>query len=286
LKLGLFEEIQEAEAFLRGKTGGQAVEFGLILGSGLGALADLVENPQSFDFQAIPNFPRSTVEGHKGRLVIGTLKGRRVAVMQGRVHVYEGYPLSRITLPVRVMRALGAHTLIVTNAAGGIHSKFLPGDLMLLNDHLNLMGDNPLIGPNDDRLGVRFPPMSAAYDTEYRALAHHVARQQGLTLKEGIYCALTGPNYETPAEVRYLERAGADAVGMSTVPEVLVARHAGMRVLGISSITNVLHQGPSQDTHHEVLEAANKSGPAMQKIILGFLEQQTESKITPEAATA
>lgn len=284
--MGLYEEIQEAADFLKEKTGGQPIEFGLILGSGLGALADLVEEPSSFEFHTIPHFPRSTVEGHKGRLVIGTLKGRRVAVMQGRVHVYEGYPLARITLPVRVMRALGAHTLVVTNAAGGIHSKLLPGDLMLLNDHLNLMGDNPLIGPNDDRLGVRFPPMSVAYDKEYRALAHQVARQQGITLKEGIYCALTGPAYETPAEVRYLERAGADAVGMSTVPEVLVARHSGMRVLGISSITNVLHQGPSQDTHHEVLEAANKSGPEMQRIILGFVELHKHSEQQSEASKA
>lgn len=284
--MGLYEEIQEAADFLKEKTGGQTIEFGLILGSGLGALADLVEQPRSFEFPTIPNFPRSTVEGHKGRLVIGTLSGRSVAVMQGRIHVYEGYPLSRITLPVRVMRALGAHTLVVTNAAGGIHTKLAPGDLMLLNDHLNLMGDNPLIGPNDDRLGVRFPPMSAAYDKEYRALAHQVAREQSITLKEGIYCALTGPNYETPAEVRFLERAGADAVGMSTVPEVLVARHAGMRVLGISSITNVLHQGPSQDTHHEVLEAANKSGPEMQRIILGFLKLHKESQKESEAAKA
>ncbi len=284
--MGLFEEIQEAASYLKEKIAGKSIEFGLILGSGLGGLADLVEDPQSFEFHTIPNFPRSTVEGHKGRLVVGTLRGRSVAVMQGRVHVYEGYPLSRITLPVRVFQALGAHTLVVTNAAGGIHTKFLPGDLMLLNDHLNMMGDNPLIGPNDDRLGVRFPPMSAAYDKEYRALAHQVARQEGITLKEGIYCALTGPNYETPAEVRFLERAGADAVGMSTVPEVLVARHAGLRVLGISSITNVLHQGPSQDTHHEVLEAANKSGPEMQKIILGFLEQQKSSEKAAEAAKA
>lgn len=284
--MGLFEEIQEASDFLKEKTGGQEIEFGLILGSGLGALADQVENPQSFDFHTIPNFLRSTVEGHKGRLVIGTLNGRRVAVMQGRIHVYEGYPLSRVTLPVRVMKALGAHTLIVTNAAGGIHTKFQPGDLMLLNDHLNLMGDNPLIGPNDERLGVRFPPMSAAYDKEYRNLAHQVSRSEGITLKEGIYCALTGPAYETPAEVRFLERAGADAVGMSTVPEVLVARHSGMRVLGISSITNVLHAGPSQDTHHEVLEAANKSGPNMQKVILGFLKLQQNSPSESEVATA
>jgi purine-nucleoside phosphorylase len=184
------------------------------------------------------------------------------------------------------MKALGAHSLIVTNAAGGIRTSFTPGDLMMINDHINLMGDNPLIGPNDDRLGVRFPPMSAAYDREYRHLAHQVARQEGITLREGIYCALTGPNYETPAEVRYLERSGADAVGMSTVPEVLVAVHSGMRVLGISSITNVLHQGPSQDTHHEVLEAANRSGPEMQKLILGFLQHHQANQKTSEAVRA
>jgi purine-nucleoside phosphorylase len=283
--LGLYEEIAEAAGFLREKSA-QPIEFGMILGSGLGALADLVEDAVSVEFHQIPNFPRSTVQGHKGRLVFGTLRGRRVAVMQGRVHVYEGYPLSRITLPVRVMKALGAHSLIVTNAAGGIRTSFTPGDLMMINDHINLMGDNPLIGPNDDRLGVRFPPMSAAYDREYRHLAHQVARQEGITLREGIYCALTGPNYETPAEVRYLERSGADAVGMSTVPEVLVAVHSGMRVLGISSITNVLHQGPSQDTHHEVLEAANRSGPEMQKLILGFLQHHQANQKTSEAVRA
>lgn len=269
ITLGLYEEIQEAAAFLKNEAGGD-FEYGIVLGSGLGALAEQVEGAKSFEFSKIPHFPRSTVEGHKGRLVLGVLQGRRVAVMQGRVHVYEGYPLARITLPVRVMRALGAHSLIVTNAAGGIHSRLSPGDLMLLNDHLNFMG-NPLIGPNDERLGVRFPPMSEAYDRRYRALAHEVARKEGITLREGIYCALTGPSYETPAEVRFLERSGADAVGMSTVPEVLVARHCGMRVLGVSSITNVLHQGPSQDTHHEVLEAAHRSGPELERIILGFL---------------
>lgn len=270
--MGLYEEVQEAAEFIKNKAGQSQLEFGLILGSGLGGLADSVEGATALDFSEIPNFPQSTVEGHKGRLVLGTLAGRNVAVMQGRVHVYEGYPLSRITLPVRVMKALGAHSLIVTNAAGGIHTRFHPGDLMLINDHLNMMGDNPLIGPNDERLGIRFPPMSAAYDRDYRFFAHKVAREEGITLKEGIYCALTGPAYETPAEVRYLERIGADAVGMSTVPEVLVARHSGMKVLGISSITNVLHQGPSQDTHHEVLETANRSGPHLQQVILGFLK--------------
>ncbi len=171
------------------------------------------------------------------------------------------------------MRALGAHSLIVTNSAGGIHPRFNPGDLMLINDHINMTGTSPLIGENDDRLGVRFPPMAGAYSHVYRQLAHSVARVQGVTLKEGIYCALTGPAYETPAEIRFIERAGADAVGMSTVPEVLVARHSEMEVLGISCITNVLHQGPSKDTHHEVLEAANAAGPSMQKVILGFLEE-------------
>lgn len=268
----LFEEIHEAAEFLQGRSP-EPIEFGMILGSGLGALADLVQDPVSLPFQEIPNFPQSTVEGHQGRLVLGLLEGRRVAVMQGRVHVYEGYPLERITLPVRVMKALGAHSLVVTNSCGGIHTQFLPGDLMLINDHLNLMGDNPLIGPNDSRLGVRFPPMSCAYDREYRSLAHQVARAQGVTLKEGIYCALTGPAYETPAEVRFLERIGVDAVGMSTVPEVLVARHSEMRVLGVSCVTNVLHAGPSQDTHDDVLASANSAGPGFQKLLLGFLKE-------------
>ena len=269
--MGLYEDIIEARDFLANKTGSE-IEFGLILGSGLGALAEQVENPQSFSFSDIPNFPISTVPGHKGRLVIGTLRGKKVAVMQGRIHLYEGYPLDRITLPVRVMKFLGAHSIVVTNSCGGIHTRFAPGDLMLINDHINMMGSNPLIGPNDPRLGVRFPPMSNAYDSAYRNAAHAVARAEGITLKEGIYCALSGPAYETPAEIGFLARGGADTVGMSTVPEVLVARHSEMKVLGISCITNVLHEGPSQDTHHEVLEAANAAGPHFQKLILGFLE--------------
>lgn len=270
--MGLYEDVVEAADFLKEKTGGN-LEFGLILGSGLGALAEQVEEAQAFPFSEIPNFPKSTVSGHKGRLVIGTLKGKRVAVMQGRIHVYEGYPLDRITLPVRVMKFLGAHSLVVTNSCGGIHTRFQPGDLMLINDHINMMGGSPLIGPNDERLGERFPPMSNAYSPAYRRLAHSVARKAGVTLKEGIYCALSGPAYETPAEIRFLERGGADTVGMSTVPEVLVARHSNLEVLGISCITNVLHEGPSQDTHHEVLEAANQAGPNFQKVILGFLEE-------------
>jgi len=269
--LGLFEDIHEAAGYLKERIGAD-IEYGLILGSGLGELAERVDDPQVFSFGEIPHFPESTVQGHKGRLIVGTLEGKRVAVMQGRIHGYEGYPLARITLPVRVMRALGAHSLIVTNSCGGIHTRFVPGDLMLINDHINMMGNNPLIGPNDDRLGERFPPMSCAYNHAYRQLAHSVARSRGVTLKEGIYCALTGPAYETPAEIRFYERGGADAVGMSTVPEVIVARHAGLEVLGIACITNVLHQGPSQDTHHEVLEAANAAGPNIQKVILGFLE--------------
>ncbi len=268
--MGLYEQTVEAAEFLRKKCD-TPIEYGLILGSGLGELAEAVEEQKVFEFSEIPNFPMSTVPGHKGRLIVGRLGGKRVAVMQGRIHVYEGYPLSLITLPVRVMKMLGAHSLIVTNSAGGIHTRFLPGDLMMLNDHINMMSANPLIGPNDQRLGVRFPPMAGAYDAEYRARALAVAREKGITLKEGIYVALSGPAYETPAEIRFMEVAGADAVGMSTVPEVLVARHSEMRVLGISCITNVLHQGPSQDTHHEVLEAANAAGPKLGQLILGFL---------------
>lgn len=270
--MALYDEIIEARDYIQKKVS-YPIEYGLILGSGLGALAEKVEDAQVFPFGEIPNFPHSTVPGHKGRFVCGTLRGKKVAVMQGRVHMYEGYPLPRITLPVRVMKALGAHSMVVTNSCGGIHARFNPGDLMLINDHINLTGSSPLIGENDERLGVRFPPMAGAYNHSYRLLAHAVARDAGVTLKEGVYCGLSGPAYETPAEIRFIERGGADAVGMSTVPEVLVARHAQMEVLGISCVTNVLHQGPSQDTHHEVLEAANEAGPRMEKIILGFLER-------------
>lgn len=235
----------------------------MILGSGLGVLADEVEDAVSIPYEDIPHFAISTVPGHAGRLVLGRLGGRPVAVMQGRVHYYEGYSMAEITFPVRVMKALGAGILVVTNACGGIHPKFYPGDLMLIADHINMMGANPLRGPNVDELGTRFPPMSRAYDAELRNLAHDIACHSGIKLQEGVYCGLAGPSFETPSEVRYLERVGADAVGMSTVPEVIVARHASMRVIGLSCVTNVLHQGPSNDTHEDVLAAAAAATPKL-----------------------
>ncbi len=268
----LSEKIEQAVHHIR-QHSDLALEAGVILGSGLGRFADEVDEAVSINFEEIPFFPRSTVEGHKGELVLGKFHGRGVAVMRGRVHYYEGYSMAEITFPVRVMRALGAKLLFVTNSCGGLHPKFNPGDLMLIADHVNMMGDNPLRGINDDRLGPRFPPMSRAYDWDLRHLAHEVACNNGIKLQEGVYCALSGPSYETPAEIRFFERIGSDAVGMSTVPEVIVANHAGMKVVGIACVTNVLHQGPSNDTHEDVLQAARGASGPLLTLIRGILEQ-------------
>ncbi|MDQ0161461.1 purine-nucleoside phosphorylase [Bacillus alveayuensis] len=234
-------------------------EIGLILGSGLGILADEIEKPVKIPYQDIPGFPVSTVEGHAGQLVFGTLKGKTVVAMQGRFHYYEGYSLDQVTFPVRVMKELGVEKLIVTNAAGGINESFQPGDLMIITDHINNLGHNPLIGPNDPELGVRFPDMSEAYDKELRQLAKNVARELNIAVQEGVYVANTGPCYETPAEVRMLRIVGGDAVGMSTVPEVIVAKHSGLKVLGISCISNMAAGILDQPlTHDEVIETTEK----------------------------
>ncbi len=262
----IYDKAQEAAASIKSATQVQP-ETAIILGSGLGALTEKVNNPTVIPYKDIPHFPISTVSGHAGELHIGELNGRQVLLMKGRAHVYEGYPLNQITLPVRAFHALGVKNLIVTNSAGGIHPRLNPGDLMLLNDHLNLIGGNPLIGAHDERLGVRFPPMANAYDKDLRRKAHRIAVEQDVVLKEGVYCALSGPSYETPAEIRYLSVIGADAVGMSTVPEVIVARHCNLNVLGISCITNVLHEGPSQDTHADVLKAASEAGPNFVRLV-------------------
>ncbi len=211
---------------------------GLILGTGLGGLAREMDVAASIPYGELPGFPLSTVESHQGRLLLGTLAGAPVVAMQGRFHRYEGYDLGQVTFPVRVLHALGAGTLIVSNACGGMHPLWQPGDLVLLADHINLLGDNPLVGPNDERLGPRFPDMSSPYDPGLRALARAAALELGVTLREGVYVAVAGPNLETRAEYRMLRALGADVVGMSTVPEVIVARHAGMRVLGLSIITD------------------------------------------------
>ncbi|WP_110111217.1 purine-nucleoside phosphorylase [Bacillus sp. CGMCC 1.16541] len=234
-------------------------KVGLILGSGLGVLADEIQDAVKIPYNEIPEFPVSTVEGHAGQLVLGTIHDVPVVAMQGRFHFYEGYGLDKVTFPVRVMKELGVETLIVTNAAGGVNESFQPGDLMIITDHINNFGTNPLIGPNDSDLGVRFPDMSEAYCKNLRALAKDVANKLTIDVQEGVYVGNTGPTYETPAEVRMLRTLGGDAVGMSTVPEVIVARHAGMKVLGISCISNMAAGILDQPLHHdEVIETTEK----------------------------
>lgn len=250
--------IEQAAQFLKEKFP-TPPQIGLILGSGLGVLADEIEQAIKIPYSDIPNFPVSTVEGHAGQLVYGQLEGATVVVMQGRFHYYEGYSFDKVTFPVRVMKALGVEQLVVTNAAGGVNESFEPGDLMIISDHINNMGGNPLIGPNDSALGVRFPDMSEAYSKRLRQLAKDVANDIGLRVREGVYVANTGPAYETPAEIRMIRIMGGDAVGMSTVPEVIVARHAGMEVLGISCISNMAAGILDQPlTHDEVIETTEK----------------------------
>ena len=248
---------------------------GLILGSGLNGLADSIQNPVHIPYSDLPNFPTSTVHGHVGRFVIGELEGKAVMVMQGRIHYYEGYTMGEVTLPVRVMHRLGIHSLFVTNAAGGVNADFAPGDVMLITDQLNLMGMsglNPLMGPNLDEIGPRFPDMSQPYDREYCDLARKVSKENKLTLREGVYAGLSGPSFESPADLRFLRLAGADAVGMSTVPEVIVARHGGMRVLGLSGISNKANlDGSTITTHEEVIEAGRVITPKIEAIVRGVL---------------
>jgi purine-nucleoside phosphorylase len=250
--------IKEAASYLTLKYN-EKPTIGLILGSGLGVLADEIENPVKIPYNEIPNFPVSTVEGHAGQLVFGSLKGKKVVAMQGRFHFYEGYSLDKVTAPVRVMKELGVQTLIVTNAAGGVNENFQAGDLMLISDHINNMGTNPLIGPNDSDMGPRFPDMSESYDKQLRELARGIASELHIKIQEGVYVGNTGPSYETPAEVRALRILGGDAVGMSTVPEVIVARHTGLKVLGISCISNMAAGILDQPlSHDEVIETTEK----------------------------
>jgi len=252
-----------------------APRIGMILGSGLNSLANSVEDAQVIPYHEVPHWPVSTVMGHSGQLVVGTLEGQPVLVMQGRVHYYEGYSMSQVTLPIRVMQKLNMETLIVTNAAGGINPDFVPGDVMLIVDHLNLAGMaglNPLIGPNLDEFGPRFPDMSQAYDRDLAARARQVAAEAGISLREGVYVGLSGPSFETPADLRFLHAVGADSVGMSTVPEVTIARHGGMRVLGFSGISNKANlDGSTITTHEEVMEAGRVITPKMETIIRGVL---------------
>ncbi|MBI3151637.1 MAG: purine-nucleoside phosphorylase [Chloroflexi bacterium] len=248
---------------------------GIILGSGLNGLADSVQNAVHIAYSDLPNFPVSTVHGHVGRFVIGELEGKPVLVMQGRIHYYEGYTMGQVTLPVRVMQRMGIPAMIVTNAAGGVHPDFNPGDVMLITDQINLMGMaglNPLMGPNLDEIGPRFPDMSQPYDRAYGELARKIAKENEIALREGIYAGLSGPSFESPADLRFLRLAGADAVGMSTVPEVIVARHGNMRVLGLSGISNKANlDGSTITTHEEVIEAGKVITPKVEKIIRGVL---------------
>ena len=252
----------------------QAPKVGLILGSGLNPLADEIAQADVIPFGEIPNFPVSTVQGHAGTLVIGKLSGQVVIAMRGRTHYYEGYTMQQVTLPVRVMRELGVETLVVTNAAGGINENFRAGDLMLITDHINLVGmagQTPLRGPNDDSLGPRFPDMTNAYDPALADRARATARTLNVELREGVYAMLTGPSFESPADVRFIRMIGADAVGMSTVPEVIVARHGGMRVLGLSLISNSLAHGHDKISHAEVLSAGVAAVPRLSALIKGVL---------------
>lgn len=272
----LLEQIDHIADFIRARTSYHP-QVGIILGSGLGALAASVELATIIPYPEIPDWPVSTVIGHQGHLVIGQFEGKQVAVMQGRVHYYEGYSMNQVTLPVRVLQRLGIETLIVTNAAGSVNPNFSPGDLMLITDQINLVGMaglNPLRGPNIDELGTRFPDMSRAYDPGLIDIARKVASEEKLTLHEGVYICLAGPSFETPADLRFLRIIGADAVGMSTVPEVITARHGGTRVLGVSGISNKANlDGETITTHQEVLEAGEKLAPILTTLIRGVLRR-------------
>ena len=266
----MMDKIKETVVFLQ-EQGVKEVDFGLILGSGLGELADEISNPVVIDYADIPNWGKSTVAGHAGKLVYGTLSGKKVLALQGRFHFYEGNPLDVVTFPVRVMAELDATGIVVTNAAGGVTHG--PGTLMLINDHINFTGQNPLIGENLDAYGPRFPDMSSAYDKAYQATAKVVADRVGIDLQEGVYMGFTGPTYETPAEIRFAETIGADAVGMSTVPEVIIAVHSGLRVLGISAITNHAAGKQAELNHEEVVEVTTRIKGTFKTLIKQILEE-------------
>lgn len=270
------EQIEEAASTVSNRSQHRP-HVSLVLGSGLSSLGESVNKADVIPYGEIPHWPVSTVPGHSGRLILGELEGQSVLVMQGRAHFYEGYSMGAITMPVRVMRRLGIETLIVTNAAGGLNQDFEAGELMLIRDHINMLGlagNNPLRGPNDDEAGPRFPDMTWPYDPELRRLAREVAADEDYELREGVYVYVAGPSFETPAELRYLRQIGGDAVGMSTAPTVLVARHGGMRVLGISTITNVTNMDPAPGattTHEEVLEVGALVVPRLTRLIHGLL---------------
>ena len=263
--------IETAAGYMRDKIRAQP-EIGIVLGSGWGAFADNISNSVRIHYSEVPGFPVSGVKGHAGEWVCGMLSGKQTLVMSGRFHSYEGYDLKTVTLPIRVMKALGVKTVILTNAAGGVNTSYEVGDLMLIADHINMTGCNPLTGPNDDALGERFPDLSAAYDRQLRSLAHAAAARIGFTLREGVYAQMSGPSFETPAEIRMLRSLGADAVGMSTVPEVIVARHGGLKVMGISCITNMAAGVLDQPlSHSEVIEAGRAAAGRISQFLQAFV---------------
>lgn len=271
LTLTMLTKIKETADFLRAHVT-DLPETAIILGSGLGDLVNHIENPQYFKYADIPNFPLSTVEGHSGNLIFGDLCGKRIMAMQGRFHYYEGYGMKEVTFPVRVMQALGVKTLFVSNAAGGMNKEFKVGDVMIITDHINLFPENPLRGKNYSELGTRFPAMTEAYDKKLVALADKVASEKDVRVMHGVYVGTTGPTFETPAEYEYFRIIGGDAVGMSTVPEVIVAAHAGIRVFGLSVITDLGGKDITDvPTHEEVQQAAVKAQPKMLEIIKGML---------------
>jgi len=269
----LWDQIEETVRVIRERVSA-APEIGVILGTGLGGLGAKIEEPQALPYETIPHFPRSTVEGHKGQLVFGTLRGKPVVVMEGRFHCYEGYTPAEVTYPVRVMKALGAGTLIVSNAAGGMNPSYKAGELMAISDHINLMGVNPLVGPNDERLGVRFPDLCDLYDPRILSLAEKIAREEKIPLRRGVYAAVLGPNLETRAEYKFLRLIGADAVGMSTVPEALVAVHSRMRVFAVSCITDLcVPETLKPACIEEIIKIAAAAEPKLTTLISKLIEQ-------------
>ncbi|MGL4994312.1 MAG: purine-nucleoside phosphorylase [Bacteroidales bacterium] len=269
----MLERISQTAEFLKGATKYRPL-VGIILGSGLGQLVDHIEAQEVINYEDIPNFPVSTVEGHSGKLIFGILGGREVVAMQGRFHFYEGYDMKQCTFPVRVMKAIGINTLFASNAAGGMNPDFVVGDVMIINDHINMFPEHPLRGKNFKELGTRFPDMHDAYSKPLIAKAKEIAEAKGIKLQEGVYLGTSGPTFETPAEYRMFYRLGADAVGMSTVPEVIVARHGGMDVFALSVITDMWYDGkPVEVSHEEVLEAANSAQPKMTAIMTALIEQ-------------
>ncbi len=274
------QHIQEAAQWISDQIDRRPLDIGMVLGSGLGDLAHQVEHPVTIPYDRIPHFPVSTVEGHAGQFVIGQLEGKSVIVMQGRFHYYEGYSMKKVVFPIYVMKQLGVRSLIITNAAGGMNREFAAGDLMLISDHLNMTGDNPLIGIHHPELGVRFPDMSQAYNREYRQLAKRIGEQlsaergEPIRLQEGVYAGISGPNYLPPAELTMLAKLGGDAIGMSTVGEVIAASHAGLRVLGISCITDMaIGEELEPLTHEQVVAVANRTKPVFIELVKRFVKE-------------